>query len=1146
MNKVIPVIFGIFALVLTGILGCNGNPTAPMVTLSPDSTTDLSASGADSHRNLGYYSLKINTGEMSAEIIPLRSSKWHLNLTGVLNGTLGVSVGVPPGESDPIHGLFVLDITLTHPFGDAPQFAGFDVKGILIAPGSLNVGPYVFSDIGETQLENADGYTRWWNPTEFTKSGFFGYTKGKLTKTPASTLTATVNPYKYFADVLGANDSVNLVQAEPLDGDNGRGVFKAGSANTRRYRIRFPLDPTPVIEFGYAIDASWATPLPNPPDEVPDDFPMEANQPEACDIGTGTLVNTLFFDSESGLSGGVLRIVIDVYDWQGRVAGNIQDQIEKVILYSPDLFTGSEDAIFFNETPVKAQYIADLTGVAVPMNSGEVLLAVQVVSKGGLSYKQTGNPAPDVQIAAWTVMTLDIIDPECTADSNNDFAEAEPVGVDQLIVGQLCGPTDSADYFTFEIPPGFDPQGKVTLFCDAEMTGVMILDGDENYIYWEPAVDGVAVLDIDSLNLMPGSYYLNVSTTLPDKAFLYLLEMSIDLIDIMPISPVNVTPDNLFLDAAWIEKHDNFVFFTGPYGMWVYDVTDPNNPVFVSRIEKTIGAYPGFHWPYAYVWEHMADNPAGIDLIDFTDPYNPVFYDNVLTIPYEVKFITMNSENMYVAVGDASNSYVKIYDYSTDPHNPVELNQFDVLPQLRLALFDPEGPDTSLVALSTTYLKIYSVEDPMSVTEEFSNVVMGGEYHAVAVDGSYILETHDAGPGTGYLGLFYYEPGIGVTVGGITYLPGTGDAISSMQPYAYVADGSDGLTVVNYTNLSVPYWVFNLPSVANSKYTYADSVDNLLFQVPQQAGFEIFDLSDPVNPVEITRLKVVDNPYSVAKSGDYLHIAERGFSHWAYKIVNVSNPSNAYVEGEEILSIKPNYIASNGVVTALSEYGGGNQIYMFDASDPSAPSDIYIQSLSSTITSVAISDTTAYVALNNHNLAVYDVSSPPGIVPHLDIPTPATIVNLVINGNYMFGNSGSMTYSWSLADPFVPLLIMTTGYGYNVYDIDVKGKYEYVMTTDTIDISDISDPSSPVWQGDAIMPYAPGMRMITVDGQFAYMKSAPSDPAISVNVWPPDSPAYFADVDPSGSYFAFTDMLADDGYLYELLAGRGIRIYDLY
>ncbi|HDS31001.1 MAG TPA: hypothetical protein ENN67_08165, partial [Firmicutes bacterium] len=157
-----------------------------------------------------------------------------------------------PSEHDPVNGVFTFDISLTHPFETKPQLSGFDVKGILITPGTLAVGPLVFADSDETELENADGYTRWWNPTEFTQPGLLGYTHGNLANSPGASLTATINPYKLFADILPATGSLALVSDAPLDSHMGRAVFSAGMTNTRRYRIRFPMDPGPKVMYGYA------------------------------------------------------------------------------------------------------------------------------------------------------------------------------------------------------------------------------------------------------------------------------------------------------------------------------------------------------------------------------------------------------------------------------------------------------------------------------------------------------------------------------------------------------------------------------------------------------------------------------------------------------------------------------------------------------------------------------------------------------------------------------------------------------------------------------------------------------------------------------------------------------------------------------
>ncbi|MFH1675450.1 MAG: hypothetical protein ABIC40_00395, partial [bacterium] len=205
MHGKIPLILVLFTI---SIISCQGNPTVPAVNSDAKIPTASEARTEGAHQCLGFHYFALDTRSMKISLIPARATDLHLNVTGVLNTAFGVKVSFVPGESEPQNGIFTFDITLEHPFGTKPGLAGFDVKGILLTPGTLAVGSLMFADTDETRLENADGYTRWWNPIEFPQEGMFGYTQGMYAKTPAANLTATVNPYKYFADALGANDDL--------------------------------------------------------------------------------------------------------------------------------------------------------------------------------------------------------------------------------------------------------------------------------------------------------------------------------------------------------------------------------------------------------------------------------------------------------------------------------------------------------------------------------------------------------------------------------------------------------------------------------------------------------------------------------------------------------------------------------------------------------------------------------------------------------------------------------------------------------------------------------------------------------------------------------------------------------------------------
>ncbi|MFH1675597.1 MAG: hypothetical protein ABIC40_01140 [bacterium] len=163
----------IIAVVL--VAGCAGNPSMPT---GPEYNPDTGASSqpeSSGHACLGFYQMALDTETGQIETDSLRSGQIHLNVVGILYKTAGISVVGVPSEYDPANGIFVFDISLAHPYEPQPSLTGFDVKGILITDGSRVENSVTIADLDETRLLNADGYSRWWNPSEFTRSGIFGY-----------------------------------------------------------------------------------------------------------------------------------------------------------------------------------------------------------------------------------------------------------------------------------------------------------------------------------------------------------------------------------------------------------------------------------------------------------------------------------------------------------------------------------------------------------------------------------------------------------------------------------------------------------------------------------------------------------------------------------------------------------------------------------------------------------------------------------------------------------------------------------------------------------------------------------------------------------------------------------------------------------
>jgi hypothetical protein len=151
-----------------------------------------------------------------------------------------------------------------------------------------------------------DGFTRWWNPAEF-GGGILGYIQGKLA-TPGyeDSITATLNPYKYFADDLGPEDEVfPWLVANAAEDYFVQGIFTAGSTNTRNYYLRFPT-PDPDVNYGYAIAADWGE------HEAADPPPAESHMVEVPAV-QATYNGDAWFGGSS--FGGNFAADIDIWHW---------------------------------------------------------------------------------------------------------------------------------------------------------------------------------------------------------------------------------------------------------------------------------------------------------------------------------------------------------------------------------------------------------------------------------------------------------------------------------------------------------------------------------------------------------------------------------------------------------------------------------------------------------------------------------------------------------------------------------------------------------------------------------------------------------------------------------------------------------------
>ena len=361
---------------LTLLVSCSGG-NSPL-TPGPDNELTqhkvIDSATNESRVLWGYWSVNIDQSTGSVEIIPLRGAMFNANVTMFMQPPISpvnlLKIHINPASDLP-NGLVDVDVTLEHPFKSLPIYRGFDVRGIFMANGSetvLSVPGLHRAAPDEAMVLNPDGYTRWWNPSEFGPIGkIFGFQYGKL-GFPYKP-TATLNPYKYFADDLDPTSGVETMTT------SNRGTFSTNPGlNKRNYVIQFTMSGgNPEFKFQYAVDASWDPPDPSfAPDYPIEAFNENAQMREPYHIEFWDTGSTAWYEGPSNY-GGELNLAIEVFDWQTPSAGQ-SDQISALYLESP-IFGGA----------------VDVFPVAIDMPGSQPTSMIYSVVMGNLTLTKSGD-----------------------------------------------------------------------------------------------------------------------------------------------------------------------------------------------------------------------------------------------------------------------------------------------------------------------------------------------------------------------------------------------------------------------------------------------------------------------------------------------------------------------------------------------------------------------------------------------------------------------------------------------------------------------------------------------------------------------------------------------------------------------------------
>jgi len=254
------ILAGVVVVFIFSLIGCSGGGHNPLSS-SPDQGTGVTLDQRPTQSTntflMGYYDVIFSFETRTFEVLENRTAQWTLNIVPFMNQIPIPQFGVQFDniviyEDDPeVWGVDV-DFKLFHPMPGLPQYDIYDVLCVLICDSS---GSIEYNDLDipverdDTFMKNPDGYTRWFNPTEFTVDNMVGYAAGGFQNYAGN---ATLNPYKYYSMGLDTDDDAFDFLASA---NNHAGIFSTGLG--RRMELVFPLVPVPSVKFGYAVVAAW-------------------------------------------------------------------------------------------------------------------------------------------------------------------------------------------------------------------------------------------------------------------------------------------------------------------------------------------------------------------------------------------------------------------------------------------------------------------------------------------------------------------------------------------------------------------------------------------------------------------------------------------------------------------------------------------------------------------------------------------------------------------------------------------------------------------------------------------------------------------------------------------------------------------------
>ena len=238
--------------------------------------------------------------------------------------------------------------------------------------------------------------------------------------------------------------------------------------------------------------------------------------------------------------------------------------------------------------------------------------------------------------------------------------------------------------------------------------------------------------------------------------------------------------------------------------------------------------------------------------------------------------------------------------------------------------------------------------------------------------------------------------------------PGTAVDVAVNDIYAYIADGSEGLQVVDVSNSSKPFAIgfCDIPGSA----THLDVEYPYICVADGSGSLRVVDVSSPINPSVVGSCVL---PFfgegDICVKNDFAYVASISDQGSGFSIVDFSNPENPDVVGSCSMAYSGGYGALNGS-NGIDLIGDdvyitdGPIIHRIDVSNPLNPFIDNSYNLPFYVNDIFVKDFCAYVA--GGSLNVVDVSDSDAFDVCGDYGTSEAL-GVHVGDSYLYVASGS-------------------------------------------------------------------------------------------------------------------------------------------